>query len=52
MAVGTVLQKLDELVPALRRALETIATGQTFLLDVIVEAQAFTVTKHDAGQGK
>ena len=49
---GERVQKLDELVPALRRALETIATGQTFLLDVIVEAQAFTVTKHDAGQGK
>ena len=33
---GERVQKSDELRPALERALEAVASGRTFLLDVIV----------------
>ena len=33
---GERVQKSDALLPALRRAVDTVASGQTFLLDVIV----------------
>lgn len=33
---GERVQKSDALQPALRRAVDTVASGQTFLLDVIV----------------
>ena len=34
--MGERVQKSDELRPALQRALEAVTSGQTFLLDVIV----------------
>lgn len=34
--VGERVQKSDDLAPALRRALDVVASGKTFLLDVIV----------------
>jgi acetolactate synthase-1/2/3 large subunit len=45
---GERVQKLDELGPALQRALDAVASGQTFMLDVLVNPQVFGVTQRGA----
>ena len=48
--LGERVENLDELGPALQRALTAVAAGRTFMVDVVVESQVFAISKHDGGQ--